>query len=78
MREREHPTLKELLLGVDVLWKWHDDSEVTGWVLYISTDIEGSEDSEEGIHPPGSKYADSDLETATRAWNKCSVWSSDV
>jgi len=40
VRRRVHPTLKELLLGVDVLWKWHDDSEVTGWVLYVSTDIE--------------------------------------
>jgi len=50
--ERVHLTLKELLLGVGMLWKWHDDFEVTGWVLYISTDIEGSEDSEEAIYPP--------------------------
>jgi len=38
--ERMHMSLKELLFGVDVLWKWHDDSEVTGWVLY-TTDIGG-------------------------------------
>ena len=56
---RVHPTLEEVLIGVHVLWKWQHDSEVTGWVLYVSTDIEGSEDSEEGIHPPDSGYADS-------------------
>jgi len=28
---------------------------VTGWVLYFSTDIEGYEGSEEGIHPPDSE-----------------------
>jgi len=52
LRERVHPALKELLLGVGMLWKWHDDFDVTGWVLYVSTDIEGFEDSEEAIYPP--------------------------
>jgi len=78
MHRPMHPTLEKLLLGVDV-WKWHDDSEVTGWVLYFSTDIEGSEGSEEGIHPPDSRYADSvsseELETDS---DEDSVWSSDV
>ena len=50
-------TLEELLLGVDALWKWHDDFEATSWVLYIST--EGSDDSEEGNYSPGSHYDDS-------------------